>query len=126
GPRNLPGVQRVGYGAGWLAAARYLSRLSIGRLLELSARLQPGHPALRFEGQEYSYAEFNAIANQYARALEAGGVGSGDTVAVLLENRPETLFVVAAVAKLGAIAAMCNTNQRGAVLIHSLKTANAL
>lgn len=125
GPRNLPGVHRVGYGAGWLAAARYLSRLSIGRLLELRARLQPGHPALRFEGREYSYGEFNAIANQYARALANGGVGAGDTVAVLLENRPQTLFVVAALAKLGAIAAMCNTNQRGAVLIHSLTTASA-
>ncbi|MDN5939710.1 MAG: AMP-binding protein, partial [Salinisphaera sp.] len=107
-------------GVGMLAASRFLTHISIGRLVERHARRQPNRCALRFEQQSYSYAEFNAAANRYARVLQSAGVGSGDVVAMLLENRPETLLAVVATVKLGAVAAMCNTKQRGAVLAHSL------
>ena len=41
------------------------------------------------------------------------------SVGVMLENRPESLIAVMAIVKLGAIAGMINTSQRGEVLEHS-------
>jgi fatty-acyl-CoA synthase/citronellyl-CoA synthetase len=55
-----------------------------------------------------------------AHFFTSKGVSSGDTIAVVLENRPETLVCVFAAVKLGAICSMINTSQRGEVLLHSL------
>lgn len=107
-------------GAGLIGTSRVFRHLSIGRLMEHHARRHGQRPALSFQDRVYSYAEFNAEANRYAHVLKHAGVSSGDTVAVLMDNRPETLFAAVAVVKLGAAAAMCNTKQRGEVLAHSL------
>ncbi len=122
---QIKGLGRVARGIGVLVGTRFLEHVSIGRLLEHHARRQPDHPALRFEDREYSYAGLNAQANRYAQVLKKSGVKRGDAVAVLIDNRPEALFAVAAIAKLGATAAMCNTKQRGDVLAHSLKIVSA-
>lgn len=116
---NLGAVAR---GVAMLARSQFVDRLTIATLIEQHAARRPQHPALVFEARQWTYAEFNAAANRYARVLAAAGVGSGDVVALLADNRPDTLMLVAALAKLGAAAAMCNTKQRGDVLAHSLAT----
>lgn len=96
------------------------TRLSIGlRMAQLAAR-QPDAPALRFETRLWTYSELNAWANRIAYTLAARGIKRGDAVAMLFENRPEALACALAIVKLGAIAAMLNPQQRGAVLTHSL------
>lgn len=117
---GVRGLGRVARGVSVIVGTRFREHVSIGRLMEHYARRQPDHPALRFEDRAYNYAELNAVANRYAQVLSKAGIGAGDVVAVLIDNRPETLFAVTALAKLGAIAAMCNTKQRGEVLAHSL------
>jgi acyl-CoA synthetase (AMP-forming)/AMP-acid ligase II len=92
---------------------------SIGALLELQAESRPNHIALYYEDKVYGYAQFNHKANQVAHYLAHQGVTGGDTVAIFMENRPEVLFAVAGIVKLGAIASMINTSQRGEVLKHS-------
>lgn len=94
--------------------------LSIGLRFAQLAAGQPQAPALRFEARTWTYAEFNAWANRIAHALAARGVGRGDAVALLFENRPEALACALAVVKLGAIAAMLNPQQRGELLGHSI------
>ncbi|TJY56673.1 long-chain-acyl-CoA synthetase [Sinimarinibacterium sp. CAU 1509] len=98
---------------------------SIGLRLQHWADATPDQPALVFEGRSWTYAEFNAWANRVAEVLRRSGVGAGDAVAILLDNRPESLVCAAAVVKLGAIAAMINHNQRGEVLAHSLRLTGA-
>ncbi len=98
---------------------------SIGRLLERLAVTQPGHIALRCGTRSWTYAEFNAWANRIAAVLRARGVGHGDGVAILMDNRAEVLACVAATVKLGAIAGMLNPQQRGEVLAHSLRLTRA-
>ncbi len=118
--RVLPDVGPVNRGLLELALAKGERRRSIGSLLERQASRYPQRPALRFEEGVWTYAQFNASVNRFAAVLAAQGVGHGSVVAVVLENRPELLFVVAAAAKLGAVAGMVNVNQRGEVLAHSL------
>jgi acyl-CoA synthetase (AMP-forming)/AMP-acid ligase II len=119
---KLRGVDRLLMGAGILLKSRFKDNLTIATLIEGHAGRRPQHDAVTFENQRYTYAQLNAQANRFARTLKAGGIGHGDVVGVLLDNRPEALIVVAALAKLGAAAAMCNTKQRGDVLAHSLST----
>ena len=119
---KLSGVDRLLMGAGILLKSRFRDNITIATLIEGHAGRSPQHDAITFENERYTYAQLNANANRYARTLKAGGIEKGDVVGVLLDNRPETLFIVAALAKLGAAAAMCNTKQRGDVLAHSLST----
>lgn len=104
-----------------LLPLRPTSRQSIGRMLEYWAAQAPERIALRFENRRWTYAEFNAWTNRLAASFAARGIQSGDTVALLMENRPELLACVAATVKLGAVAAMLNHNQRGEVLAHSIR-----
>ena len=98
---------------------------SIGLLLERQAAKFPQQTALRFEDRRWTHAEFNAWVNRIAAVLRLQGVAPGETVAILMENRPEALACVAATVKLGAIAGMLNHQQRGEVLAHSLKLTGA-
>ena len=104
-----------------LLTTRPEKKKSIGLLLEQHAALQPDHVALRYHQQTLTYRELNKRANRLAHLLMAQGVRSGDSVGVLMENRPEALIAVLATVKLGAVAGMLNTSQRGEVLEHSIR-----
>ncbi|MDO9179501.1 MAG: long-chain-acyl-CoA synthetase [Agitococcus sp.] len=101
------------------------SRQSIGKVIEFWAHWAPKRIALRFDDRQWSYEALNAWSNRLAAAFSAQGIRSGDTVAILMENRPEVLACVIAAVKLGAVAAMLNHNQRGDVLSHSIKLVKA-
>ncbi len=44
----------------------------------------------------------------------------GDVITVMIENRPELVATVIALAKIGVTAALVNTSQVGKVLAHSI------
>lgn len=90
------------------------------RLEKTTARF-PDRTAVIFEGQRRTWRELNAEANRYAAALRARGLQRGDAVSVVMENRIEFLSVLAALNKLGVIAALVNTNLNGKPLIHCMK-----
>ena len=76
--------------------------------------------ALLYEDQTYTYNELNQWANQIAKLYLAKGLKKGDVVAVIIENRPELVATILALAKIGVISAMVNTSQTGKVLTHSV------
>ncbi len=67
-----------------------------------------------------TYTQVNQWANRIAHYLSAQGIGKGDVVAVFIENRPELLVTILALAKLGAVSALLNTSQTRDTLIHSI------
>lgn len=93
---------------------------SIGSRVEHNARTFGNRPMILFEGKTITWADFNALANRYAHGLARRGVGKGDTVSLLMENRIEYLAAITAVSKLGAIAGLINTNLRERPLIHCI------
>jgi len=116
------------------AALRTLKRLGEVRsnthhtfadTIEGFARTQPNQIAIYFEEQSWTYTQYNALANQYARWAQAQGVMKGDVVALLMENRPEYLAAWLGIIKLGATAALINTNLVKAPLAHSLNISDA-
>ena len=81
---------------------------TVGRLLAEQARIRPEAIAVEDERRSLSYAAFNTRVNRLANALAIRGVGHGDRVAILAENRVEYVELEFACAKLGAIVAALN------------------
>jgi fatty-acyl-CoA synthase len=68
--------------------------------------------ALSFEGERWSFAEFSRDVDRCAKGLIAIGVAPGERVAVWMVNRPEWLFLIYAVARVGAVIVPLNTRYR--------------
>jgi acyl-CoA ligase (AMP-forming) (exosortase A-associated) len=60
-------------------------------------------PALRFRGQDVSYAALRESSERSAAGLAALGIGAGDRVAIYLGNRPEVVELALACSRIGAI-----------------------
>jgi len=92
----------------------------LGWCFEQATLRNPDGPALLQGNVTLSYTQVNQWANRIAHHLIAQGIGKGDVVAVFIENRPELLVTILAVAKVGAISALLNTSQTRDTLAHSL------
>jgi citronellyl-CoA synthetase len=96
-----------------------------GARVEANANRLGHRSAIVFEGQEVTWSEFNALANQYAHYLKSQGVQRGDTVSVIMENRIEFLALLVGVNKIGVTAGLINTNLTGKPLIHCITVTNS-
>jgi fatty-acyl-CoA synthase len=96
------------------------SKKSIGTVFQDRAARYGDRVFIRFGDQQLTYRDANAAATRYAAVLAARGVGSGDVVAIMLRNSPNTVLAMLAAVKCGAVAGMLNYHQRGEVLAHSL------
>jgi citronellyl-CoA synthetase len=92
----------------------------LGWSFEQATLRNPNGPALLQGDVTLSYSEVNQWANRIAHHLIGQGIGKGDVVAVFIENRPELLVTILAVAKVGAISALLNTSQTRDTLVHSV------
>ncbi len=96
------------------------SNTSLGSIFEENAVNYAGRPAIKYEDAVYTHEEFNRIVNRYAHFMLSLGIQKGETVIAFLENRPEILFIIGAVSKIGAVVSLINPYQRGPVLSHSV------
>ena len=81
--------------------------------------------AIVFENQQFSWEELGKRSNRIAHTLKAEGIGPGDVVSLIVENRPEFVFAVLGIMKLGATAALINTNLREEPLRHCITLINS-
>jgi crotonobetaine/carnitine-CoA ligase len=93
-------------------------------VLRRQAREQGDRRFVRFEdGQAFTFRSLDAWTDALAGSLAALGVGAGDRVLGLVGNRAETIGMLFAAAKLGAVWVPVNTGLRGAFLQHQLHNA---
>ncbi len=85
---------------------------TLGDLPRLAATRWGNGEALGFKGEWQSFAELSARVDQVARGLIAAGVGEGDRVGVWLNNCPEWVHLIFAIARAGAIMVPINTRFR--------------
>ncbi len=95
---------------------------SFGEIIERNAIKYADNIAVKFEDIQLTYKEFNEWANRYAHYFISLGLKRGDVIEVIMRNRPEMMFIIAAVAKLGVSGSLINPDLRRKSLIHSLKT----
>jgi acyl-CoA synthetase (AMP-forming)/AMP-acid ligase II len=92
-------------------------------LLDRRVAAAPDDPGLLFADQRFTWREIDHAVNRAAHVFARHGVGPGDVVVVLMDNRPEFLFAVTALSRLRAVAALVNTNIAGPALVHAIRVA---
>src|SRR3569833_2468711 len=98
---------------------------SIVDIVEGQVKKRPGNIAILYQDQRLTYAELDARANRYAHWAQAHGIGRGQAVALLMENRPDYIAAWLGMVKVGAQVALINTNLTGTALSHSIAISGA-
>ncbi|MFX1572497.1 MAG: long-chain-acyl-CoA synthetase [Promethearchaeota archaeon] len=99
---------------------RFDPKRSIGLRIEENAIEYSDKLALLYEDEKYTHKEFNEWINRYTNFFINFGLKRGDVAVIFVENRPEYLFIILALGKLGVISSLINTNLRKSSLIHSI------
>jgi tyrocidine synthetase-3 len=79
------------------------AELSLPQLFEACASRFASRVAVRFEQQQYTYAELNSVANQLAHWLVAQGCQPGDRIGLCFTRGPEMIMAMLATVKAGAV-----------------------
>jgi fatty-acyl-CoA synthase len=106
------------------AIARHPERIFPGVVDDLAARMGDA-PALLSDGESLCYRSLAERANRYARWALSQGLAKGDTVCLLMPNRPEYLAVWLGITKIGGVVALLNTNLTGSSLAHCINLVDA-
>ncbi len=93
-------------------------QLSVYELFKEQVSRQPAKPALLDKHDAYTYQELLQRVDALSQALSEMGVGAGDRIAVLAENRREYIELHLAAARKGAIVACQNWRLNTSELEH--------
>lgn len=96
------------------------SELTPLRFLQRSVEVYPSKDAVIHGARTYSYAQFGAEVQQFAKAL-AARIKPGDRVAVLAPNIPEMLFAHYAVPLAGGVLVALNTRLSARELMYIME-----
>ncbi|XP_043274832.1 long-chain fatty acid transport protein 4 isoform X2 [Venturia canescens] len=97
---------------------------SVADIFQQHVARHPNKPCLICEDKEWSFQEVEDFSNRIATVFKNHGYRKGDTVALLMENKPEYVATWIGLSKLGIIVPLINTNLRKSTLLHSLNVAN--
>src|SRR6202048_897702 len=100
--------------------ARPSAKTSIGKVFQDRAIRYADKVFIKFGDEKITYRQANETVNRYAAVLAARGVGHRDVVGRMLGNSPQSVLLMLAAVKCGAIAGMLNFHQRGDLPKHSI------
>ena len=99
---------------------------SIDSWIEAHARFTPDKPAVLFDGKVLTYREMAGAIGRLAGYLRSEhGIGCGDRFAYLGTNAPDTLVLLFAAARLGAILVPLNWRLAPPELAHAVTDSGA-
>ncbi|MEU6024581.1 amino acid adenylation domain-containing protein [Micromonospora sp. NPDC047134] len=75
---------------------------ALAEMFDTVVREHAGRPAIRYRGEEVSYADLAERVHRYAGVLREHGLGRGDLVGLLLPPTPELVTLMLAVNRIGA------------------------
>ena len=89
------------------------------------ARKYPNKVAVVLEDRKMTFKELDEISNRIANYLRSStDLKRGDTMAVIMDNCPEFVYIILALSKIGVAAALVNYNLRSDSLAHCIRIAN--
>jgi long-chain acyl-CoA synthetase len=100
-------------------------QVTMSRVLTRTAKQYPTYTALNWMGNKISYSQLEQMVNQFARALIEMGVRSGDKVALLMPNLPQTVIADYATLRIGAVCVMNNPLYTERELKHQLNDSDS-
>src|SRR5580698_9209848 len=95
-------------------------RRILPRVIEELVETRGDAPALLSASECLTYRALDDRANRYARWALEQNLGKGETVCLVMPNRPEYLAAWLGITKVGGIVSLINTNLRGTALAHCL------
>jgi fatty-acyl-CoA synthase len=98
---------------------------TVADAFESVADRHAGRHAIVWRDEAITYRDLDMRSNRVAAWARSVGLGPGDTVALLMENRPEFIMAWLGLAKAGVCSALINTNLTGQPLIHALDVSGA-
>ncbi|MQA86161.1 MAG: AMP-binding protein [Streptosporangiales bacterium] len=101
-----------------------LESLVLGDVLRTRAETHRAETFLKFREGEITYGEVDAMADRIAQGLAASGVRPGEHVGVMLPNCADFVYVIFALARLGAVAVPINIAYRSELLRHVLASSD--
>lgn len=99
--------------------------LTVPDLIEEAIDKYPNNIAIEFEEKSYTYSDLDNEANKIANWAIRKGYKTGDVVALLMENRPEFIFIWLGLSKLGVTIACLNNNIKSKSLAHCIQTSKS-
>lgn len=90
----------------------WFRKRTLGSLLDAAAENYGEREALIFGDQRSNYQELKTETDRIAKGLMAIGAEPGERVALWMTNRPEWLYLMFAIAKVGACIVPLNTRYR--------------
>lgn len=103
----------------------WYDKKTFGSLADTMAERFGDREALVFNDERYTFAEVLERIDEVARGLINQGVKPGDHVALWLMNRPEWIFCMFALARIGAVQVPVNTRFRTHDLAYLLKQSDS-
>jgi len=119
GPRALKGS------VPWLLRTGLKKVETLLDVVAMNAKAAPHDLAFEMDDEHLTWSELEATTSRVAHALSAAGVKQGDVVALLAENSPFYVACVLGATRVGATAALLNTNLRGRPLSHAVNVSTA-
>ena len=98
---------------------------TVADLIEDQVKKNENKTAIEFEDKEYTYKELDEEANKVAHWAISKGFKKGDVISLLMENRPEFIFIWYGFAKIGGTVACLNSNIKSKSLAHCIQTSKS-
>ena len=92
---------------------------SLGTRVEQLAEEKSKQIALCFQDDTWTWQAFNEESNKISNYFLKMGSKPGETIALMLENSPEYLFITSGINKIQGISALINCNQKKQALMNS-------
>jgi long-chain acyl-CoA synthetase len=99
---------------------------SLHAMFAAAVQRAPQACALVCEGDRLSYAQCDVRVRRLAAGLSARGVCAGERVVMFIDNRPEFVFVLLALARLGAVAVPVGVREQRPGLAYILRQCGAI
>ncbi|XP_049835547.1 long-chain fatty acid transport protein 1-like [Schistocerca gregaria] len=103
----------------------YWRKHTIPKVFREVVRRNPNKVAFYFENKQWTFSEVEKYTNKIANYFKKQGYKKGDCIAVMMDSKPEFVFVWLGLAKIGVVAALINSNLRKAPLTHCITAANS-
>ena len=98
---------------------------TVADLIEKQVQKNPNNIAIEFEEKKYTYKQLDEAANKISHWAISKGFKKGDVVSLLMENRPEFIFIWYGFAKIGGTIACLNSNIKSKSLAHCIQTSKS-
>lgn len=98
----------------------YIEATTVGELLDTRIRQNANHVFCVWKQERITYRQLGSKVNRIANGFIAHGIRARDRVGVMLPHHPDHIFVLLALARIGAVAVPINANLRGDSLEYQL------